>query len=991
MAIVSKSVLKIANQTIAVLLAIVLTGLPVMAGITFTIGNGIVMTGADGIVMTGADGIVMTGADGFLTYGPNGIVMTGADGIVMTGADGFPYPNSIQVTTAQGLDVTHADGIVMTGADGIVMTGADGSTYTVDSVTVTLANGIVMTGADGIVMTGADGVQRPSADGIVMTGADGIVMTGADGIVMTGADSVRAVGADGTVFSVAPNGLTFTGATGIVMTGADGIVMTGADGIVMTGADGIVMTGADARSGLQSVDPELAIQLNRVADDGGINAVVVYHNLPTESDLAALQNIGILGGTRFHTLPMLNITATRDQLIAISHSPAVRSIYANRTLNFNSEPEVRTVTGVVRARSDAEIIAHNNNLPVTGRNVKVAVLDTGIDGTHADLAGRVAKNIKLLDTQSAGVGFNYPINSENLSNTDLLYGHGTFVAGIIAGSGSLSNGKYAGVAPDARLIGLSAGDVTLVYVLNGLDYLLTNQADLGVRVVNCSFSANTVFDTNDPVNVATKMLTQAGINVVFSAGNSGPGANTLNPYAVAPWVVSVGATDTQGRLASFSSRGDFASELFHPTLVAPGTNVVSVRGSGVANVTGAQGLASADAQRLTAAEIPNYTTASGTSFSAPQVAGAIALMLEANPNLTPADVRSILQLTATPLAPYYSHEVGTGMLNVHAAVLQAAFPTRPIGTWRGTLDRGQVQFSKDPLFTFSANLQPGTASDTTVQIPAGAIFASVQIGWGPLWSTNDLGLRVYDGSGTLRGESNFLNLPGLTGKQERVSLTAPSAGAWRVSVRNTLGSLGTNQQYFGALSVDRAQYSAMNDVNQLSPDLRDEIYQNIRTFTMWPTGIRFKPGAAVGRAELATSLMLGARVPQYIAGQPLYQDVRDKTTRLFVESVQTSPNGPLFLDVPVGDRFRPNDNVSRLTAAIVLVRAAGLKSEAEAKAGLPLAFLDAGTIPSEFKGYVTVATSRGLLTSDSLFRPQDALTRAELAHAIAVIERRSIE
>ena len=276
-------------------------------------------------------------------------------------------------------------------------------------------------------------------------------------------------------------------------------------------------------------------------------------------------------------------------------------------------------------------------------------------------------------------------------------------------------------------------------------------------------------------------------------------------------------------------------------------------------------------------------------------------------------------------------------------------------------------------------------------MPAGAVFASVQIGWGPLECRNDLGLRVYDNSGNLRGESNLLNLPGLTGKQERVSLTGPAAGAWRVSVRNTLGSLGTNQQYFGALSVGRAQCSAMNDVNQLSPGLRDDIYQNIRTFTMWPTGIRFKPDAAVVRGDLATSLMLGARVPQYIAGQPIYQDVRDKTTRLFVESVQTSPNGPLFLDVPVGDRFRPNENVSRLTAAIVLVRAAGLKSEAEGKAGIPLAFLDAATIPSQYKGYVSVAISRGLLISDSLFRPQDVLTRAELAHAIAVIERRAIE
>ncbi len=973
------------------MLTLVLSGSPVMAGITFTASNGIVMTGADGIVMTGADGIVMTGADGFLTYGPNGIVMTGADGIVMTGADGFAYPNSLRVTTAQGLNVTRADGIVMTGADGIVMTGADGTTHTADSVTITLANGIVMTGADGIVMTGADGLERPSADGIVMTGADGIVMTGADGIVMTGADGLRAIGANGSAFSVVPDGLTFAGVTGIVMTGADGIVMTGADGIVMTGADGIVMTGADdARTGLQSVDPELAIRLNQIADDSGINAVVVYHNLPTESDFAHLQSIGLIGGMRFRSLPMVSITATRDQIIAISSSPAVRSIYANRTLSFTSEPEVRAITGVERARGDAEITTRNSNLLVTGRNVTVAVLDTGIDGTHGDLASRVTRNIKFADTQSVSAGFNYPVNSENLSNTDQLHGHGTFVAGLIAGSGSLSNGRYAGVAPDARLIGLSAGDLTLVYVLNGLDYLLANRVELGVRVVNCSFSANTVYDTYDPVNIATRMLTRAGVNVVFSAGNNGPGQNTLNPYAVAPWVVSVGATDTAGRMATFSSRGDFANPLFRPTLVAPGTRVVSVRGSGIANVTGAQGFTGGDAERLSSAEIPYYTISSGTSFSAPQVAGAIALMLEVNPNLTPADVRSILQLTATPLAPYYSHEAGAGMLNVHAAVLRAAFSTRRIGTWRGTINRGQVQFFKDPLTTFSARLEPGTTSDTDLQLPDNTVLASVQIGWGPLWSVNDLGLRVYDNLGSLRGESNVRNLPGLTGKQESVSLITPAAGAWRVSVRNTL-ALGSSQQYFGVLSVARARYPRMSDIDSLSSGQRDEIYQSIRTFTMWPSASRFRPDAAVLRSDLATTLMLGARVPQYLAGQPTYQDVRDTTTRLFVESVQASPNGPLFVDAPTGGRFRPNDNVTRLTAAIALVRAAGLRSEAEASAGIPLSFLDAAGIPDEYRGYVSVATSRGMLAGDTLFRPQAALTRAELAHAIAVIERRAIE
>jgi serine protease AprX len=988
------------KQSIAMILVVLVFVSPVLAGLSITPSDGIVMTGADGIVMTGADGIVMTGADGFLNAGANGIVMTGADGIVMTGADGIvmtgadsvAYPNTVRSTSADGIVMTGADGIVMTGADGIVMTGADGSTYHADSVTITLPNGIVMTGADGIVMTGADGVRREADNGIVMTGADGIVMTGADGIVMTGADAVRATGADGVMFSIAPDGLKFTGVTGIVMTGADGIVMTGADGIVMTGADGLLPNALpQTSSGLQTVDPELAVLLNRLTDDSNINAAIVYHQLPSDSDLADLLSLGVLGGTRFHILPVITLTATRQQIRAISHLPAVRSIYGNRTLTLNSEPEVRAVTGVNRAWQDLEITGANHGLPVTGKNVTVAVLDTGVDGTHGDISNRVSRNIKLADTQSINLGFRYPINSDNLANTDQLYGHGTFVAGVIAGNGALSGGKFSGVAPGANLVGLSAGDLTLFYVLEGLDYLLADGPNLGVRVVNCSFSANSVFDANDPVNIATRMLTDAGVNVVFSAGNTGPGAHTLNPYAAAPWVVSVGATDTPGRLASFSSRGDFASPIFHPTLVAPGVNVVSLRGSGIANVTGAAGLSGTDTQRLSLTELPYYTTASGTSFSAPQVAGAIALMLEANPSLTPAQVKDILQRTATPLPPYGTYEAGTGMLNVHAAVLQAAFPARRIGTWRGTVDRNQVDFINDAPIEFSGTVQPGGTTEINLAIPDGAIAASVQISWGPLWSPNDLGLSIYDQAGVLRGESNTLNLPGLNGKHETVSLATPAAGNWRISVRNTLGSLATPQQFYGTLELGRAQYARLDDVNSFSPLLQNEVYQSIRSFTMWPIGSKFRADFAVSRADLATAMMLSARVPQYLPGQASYNDVRDPSTMLFVESVQASPTGALFIDATEGGQFRPTENATRLAATVALVRAAGLRAEAEAKAGSLLPFLDASTIPSELRGYVSVAVSKGLLQSDSFFRPQDAFRRGDLAHAVAVLEMRATQ
>ena len=375
---------------------------------------------------------------------------------------------------------------------------------------------------------------------------------------------------------------------------------------------------------------------------------------------------------------------------------------------------------------------------------------------------------------------------------------------------NIRRGRFAGMAvcrleslrgaPGAKLVGLSAGDATLLYVLGGLDYLLSNPS-LGVRVVNCSFSANTRYDTNDPVNVATKMLTDSGINVVFSAGNTGPGTHTLNPSR-APGH-RVGATDAMAFGGLFFAR-DFASPLFNPLSLRRRQRRHSAR-LGITNLTGRR-VGRCDTQKLNAGELPNYTNASGTSFSAPQVAGAIALMLEANPSLTPANVKDILKRTATPMASYFEHEVGAGMLNVHAAVLQSAFPGRRMGDWR-KLHSTQVQFSNDPLTPFNGTVHPGANSDTTLKMPSNAVFAAIQIGWGPLWTTNDLGVQVYNNAGSLVAQANSLNLLGLTGKQEKVSLIRPAAGNWRVSVRNTLGAFGTSQPFNGVLQVGRASYA----------------------------------------------------------------------------------------------------------------------------------------------------------------------------------------
>lgn len=975
-----------------------------LGGVWFVRSSGITLTGADGVQFNGVSGITLTGADGLLPYTANGITLTGADGITLTGADGitstaadgisYTGANGITLTGADGITLTGADGITLTGADGITLTGADGTEYRADGIIVRRPDGITLTGADGITLTGADGITLTGADGLTRSGlnsvsmaaADGITLTGADGITLTGADGITLTGADG-ITGLGPAGVLFENndPTGITLTGADGITLTGADGITLTGADGITLTGADAgrffasasEIGMQGLDPDLAIALNNATDDSNINAIVVYHRAVTDSDINALRSIGILGGTRMRALPVVYVTGTRSQIAAISRFPAVRSIYGNRTLNFNSDPYFNA-TGVQRVASDPDLRAQNNSIPVDGQNVTVAVLDTGINAAHPDLAGKVVQNVRLADVQSAPAGFVYPTPIEGLVNTDVAGGHGTFVAGVVAGSGSASAGRYAGVAPGAKLLGLSAGDINLMSVLSGFDYLLEKAFLYNVRVLNCSFSAAAVYSEDDPVNIATRMLTERGINVVFSAGNSGPGNGTLNPYAVAPWVIGVGATDESSRLASFSSRGDFGDPLSHPLLTAPGVSVIGPRS--LASLTSVGGIAGSDPSRLSGTDSLHYTTASGTSFSAPQVAGAIALMLDARPSLSPSEIRDILGRTATPLPKYFYHEVGGGMLNTHAAVIEAAFPDRRMGVFRSLYPRNDVRFVTARTAAFTSAVFPYAASSSTNALPPDTVQASVSIAWG--LSTNDFGLKVFAGQDAAPiGQSNVVNLPGVTSRSEKVLLRMPPAGNIRTEVRNSLG-LGTTQNVAGTVYATQAVYPQLVDISGLSAASLTQIRSSLVSSLMFADGRKFRPYDSVPRLELAATLVRSGLVSQYIAKQPLYVDVRDGYARGIVESVQSDSTGRLFYDSPPGGRFYPYTSVSRVVAAVALVRAAGLGSSA-ATAVLPATVADHSSIPAEYRGHVALALQHGFLSLDGgQFRPGRSLTRLELTYAL---------
>ena len=154
---------------------------------------------------------------------------------------------------------------------------------------------------------------------------------------------------------------------------------------------------------------------------------------------------------------------------------------------------------------------------------------------------------------------------------------------------------------------------------------------------------------------------------------------------------------------------------------------------------------------------------------------------------------------------------------------------------------------------------------------------------------------------------------------------------------------------------------------------------------MIPIGSRFRPLFTVSRFDLAETLVRGGCAPQYLPPNSHYTDVRESQTMLAVESVQAAPGGPMIYDAASGGRFRPQDRADRLTAAVALVRAAGLNSEAVTKSGIALPYTDTLNVPAGLRGYVSTAVAHGLLSADSLFRPGAALTRGELAHAMVVI------
>jgi hypothetical protein len=287
----------------------------------------------------------------------------------------------------------------------------------------------------------------------------------------------------------------------------------------------------NAQIGGLSVDPVLQENISALGAGDATQAILTYDENPTAEEVAAVEETGVAVHT-FDELPMLAVqgnAAQLNDLISLDSltGDGVRGIFANERLEYFLDESVPLI--------GADTV--NEELGFTGEGVGVAVIDSGVDGTHGDVRfpERTVQNVKILGDN---IFTGQTIALENQPNTDTSSGHGTHVASTVGGDGTESGVRYAGVAPDSDIIGIGAGDALFIlYALESFDYALENQDEYNIQVISNSYGTSGEFDPEDPMNVATKAAHDAGMTVVFASGNSGPEEDTLNPYSVAPWVI----------------------------------------------------------------------------------------------------------------------------------------------------------------------------------------------------------------------------------------------------------------------------------------------------------------------------------------------------------------------------------------------------------------------------------------------------------------------
>jgi len=389
------------------------------------------------------------------------------------------------------------------------------------------------------------------------------------------------------------------------------------------------------------------------AASASISETVIVTSAGLLSPVQAVLDVGGTVLTQFHIINGVQATILTLTEPVLDALPGI-TVTPDLTVNVQSVPESTgphrpsdaflQETGATQLATDGD----------TGQGVAVAVLDTGIDQLP-DFAGRLIGGVDLS-------GGNNPYQDS--------YGHGTFVAGLIAGNGASSDGQYSGEAPGARLVSIKVAGATgtthLTTLILGLQWAVDQRAILGIKVLNISLGFSTVLSTViNPLDQAVEAVWRSGIAVVVSAGNAGPFNGTILSPGDDPLVITVGALDDMAtrppaddEITDFSSAGPTATDGWvKPDLVTSGRSVVSLAAPG----------STIDNSYPSARIGSGNFVGSGTSFSAAIASGAAALVLADNPGLTPDQVKAMLLGNADPGPIGNPFVDGHGALDAEAA------------------------------------------------------------------------------------------------------------------------------------------------------------------------------------------------------------------------------------------------------------------------------------------------------------------------------------
>lgn len=447
-------------------------------------------------------------------------------------------------------------------------------------------------------------------------------------------------------------------------------------------------------------------------------------------------------------------------------------------------------------------------LPLTGKGIGVGIVDSGWDQTQGDF-DNIEKTINVR------MFANVPVA---MDNTETNGGHGNHVLGTVVGDGTQSGGSVVGVAPGVDMMS-TAIDVGFPYVftIEGIDYILERQEELNIRVTNHSYGVSATGQRFNPTSagaLASKRLYDADIIAVFAAGNDGPDPDTADAGSQHPCVIGVAAGDRQFQLTGFSSRGTPDGANSGPDITAPGQAITAARAiNGFAHTTQPN------------LSNPRYATISGTSMAAPHVAGVVALMLEANPNLNFESVMQILAETARPMirtdgTPYEEFEVGFGYIDALGAVAAALGQPRPTtaqtvppgpGVTKVATYEGNTGTTTPVVCLGCANGEAGFARHRFVyELPAG-VYQQAEFVLHLATEIESVSFEVFDPSGASIGSTGFdsnaladpaddqISPTGLAGTStHRLSLDAPQAGAYTIEIRT---NVGVAEKFFADVNI----------------------------------------------------------------------------------------------------------------------------------------------------------------------------------------------